>query len=58
MNARKSINRKMSSLIFGGSLLAVLSLNAVADPTAVLDARAPALPLRLLLLPASSCCSP
>jgi len=49
MNARKSINRKMSSLIFGGSLLAVLSLNAVADPTAVLDARAP---LHATLLPA------
>ncbi len=49
MNARKSINRKVTNGALIGSLLAVLSFNARADSTAVLDARAP---VHATLLPA------
>lgn len=41
MNARKSINRKMTSTVLGGALLVVLSFNAIAQTTATLDTRAP-----------------
>lgn len=47
MNARKSINRNVTSAFLAGALLAALSFNAVAESTATLDTRAP-LPATLL----------
>ncbi len=47
MNARKSINCNITSAVLSGALLALLSFNAVAESTAILDSRAP-LPATLL----------
>ena len=48
MNTRKSINRNVTSALLTGTLLATLSLNAIADSSVTLDSRAP---LAATLLP-------
>ena len=41
MNTRKSINRNVTIALLSGALLAMISLNAIADSSVTLDSRAP-----------------